>query len=180
MIKKLAVFALFTLVGLFPFSSIAMAQQPQGDLAPVVEELAAIRQSLDRLVGLLDSLERRQQVDLLMKRIEMKERRLAPLEQKSRQNLDEQDSLAETLTSFQSYRDGAEEQLDDALRSGDEQAARGSREELGHIEAESARLKARLELLRGRGLQIEADLIDGRRDVKALDDRLVEWVEELD
>jgi len=180
MTKKKAVMTLFILIGPLLFGSTASAQQPRGDVAPVAEELAAIRQSLDRLVGLLESLERRQQSDLLMKRIEMKERRIAPLEQKLRQNLDEQDSLTETLTSFQSYRDGAEEQLDNALRNGDEQAAQGSREELSHIEAESARMKARLELLRGRGLQIEADLIDGRREIKALDDRLVEWVEELD
>ncbi len=180
MLKKSTLWTVVVGFGLLAAGPAVRAQQPAGEIAPVVEELAAIRQSLDRLVGLLDSLERRQQTDLLMKRIEMKERRIAPLEQKLRQNVDEQDSLTETLTSFQSYRDSAEEQLDDALRRGDEQQAQNSREELGHIEAEGERLKVRLERLRRRGLEIEAELIGGRREIDALDDRLAERVEELE
>ena len=49
-------------------------------LAALLEQVTGVNRSLERLVSLLEDSLDRQQIDLLLKRIELRERRLAPLE----------------------------------------------------------------------------------------------------
>ena len=60
------------------------AQPASTDLvsAQLVEEMEGIRQALDRLVAFRESTDSYQQAELVMKRIELSERRLSPLEGK--------------------------------------------------------------------------------------------------
>ena len=61
--------------------------------ARVAKDVQGIHQALDRLVGLLESVQRQQSLELLLKRIEMHERRQAPLERRLRSAENDVDNL---------------------------------------------------------------------------------------
>ena len=63
----------------------------------LVQELAGIRQSLTYISTLLDSVLQQQGIDVLMKRLQLKESRIAPLERELRAVRDDREALGEEV-----------------------------------------------------------------------------------
>jgi hypothetical protein len=94
-------------------------QQPAAETeARMLEEVAGVHDSLDRLVGMLTELLDNQQVDLVLKRIDLKQRRLAPLERDLRSM---EESLAGRKMEVRELRqmlEETEDRIQDQVREG--------------------------------------------------------------
>ena len=139
------------------------------------EDVAGIRQALDRLVGLLETTQHHQRVDLLLKRIELRERRLDPLERRLRSAQSEVEGLADELVHLGAMKKQEEEELDDLLRS--REIDEGDRRELKEIERAEVGLQARLDEAQIRARKYEDELADGREEIEILDEMLLELLD---
>ena len=140
----------------------------------VVHEIAGIRASLDELVTLLSTMRRNQDADLILRRIEMHERRMAPVEQKLDSNKREQLETEEGIGNVQEWKQQSEERIREIEREGREEISLDLRREAALGESELERLTLRLETLRRQQIELENSLLDGRDDVEILDDLLEE------
>ena len=143
----------------------------------MLEDVSGIHQSLERLVGLLETLREHQKVELLIKRIELKERRLAPMESRLRSAENTVKGIEDELTRLRTMREQIEEALNDNEIRGEATPEDGSREMLVHIERELEVLGVQVEAERLRARELEDDLAEGREDVEDLDEMLIELLE---
>lgn len=155
-----------------------MAQEPSTAASdPVVRELAGIQQALDDLVGLLESMRRNQDVDLILRRIELHERRLAPLERSLRGNEQDQIDTRQNITETEMWKSSTEDQIDELEREGIDHAPDDFRQQVVVAELEIERLQLRLQTLQQRQIELENSLGDGRDEIEVLDDLLRELLE---
>ncbi len=141
----------------------AAAQAPGPD--PVVRELARIRASLDRLAELLEEARAGQQADLLLRRIDRKERRLIPLESRLRSVRQQRENVEEEQMQVAAYREQFEEEMR-AARDRGENPEQGSRLVTEQIETQEEALEKRMERL---------DLL-----IRQLEDQIAEHLEEIE
>ena len=170
-----------TLIALVPVALILMSwtspafgqDAPAAAPEQVVRELAGIQASLDDLVTLLSTMRRNQDADLILRRIEMHERRLAPIEQRLDSNKREQLEAEEGIGNVREWMQQTEEAIREIEREGDEVPIEARREAtMG--ESELQRLTLRLETLRLQQIELENSLLDGHDEVEILDDLLEE------
>lgn len=155
-------------------------QSPATDAAPgqLSEDVQGIRQALDRLVVLLEITQRHQEVDLVLKRIELRERRMEPLERRLRSAENEIERIEDQLKAMERMREQHEEALDDEIREGVDVPHSETRRILEDIERSQTGAAERLESVRMRMQQYENDLAEGRRAIEILDEMLMELLED--
>ena len=142
----------------------------------MLEDVSGIHDTLVRLVDLLESLHTHQKIDLLIKRIELKERRLAPLARRLRSAESQVENLETETARTNMWRDQVQEELDvNVVRGG--QVPDGAREQLAQAERELERLDVELEAERFRVRRLEDELAEGREDIEDLDAMLLELLE---
>jgi hypothetical protein len=141
-------------------------------------DLRGIHQALDRLVELLESTERRQRVDLLLKRMEMRERRQAPLESRLRTAENEVNGLQDELKHLDAMWEQQEAHYERAIDEGEEVSPADRRRMKDEFEAMKAAIAARAEEARLRLQRAEDDLYDGRKELEILDEQLLELLDE--
>ena len=127
---------------------------------------------------LLEITERHQQVDLVLKRIELRERRIEPLERRLRSAESEIEGIEEQLKTLERMREQQEELLDDEIREGADVQRSGTRDMLDDIKRSQVGAEERLESVRMRMQQYENDLSAGRREIEILDEMLMELLED--
>jgi chromosome segregation ATPase len=161
-------------------SILAIASMPvaaQTDQAALAEEMAGINRSLERMVLLLETLIGNQEQDILLKRIELMERRLAPLESELRRAERAMIDVEARVKRMQEEREEMEDVIADEVRSGTDQEfseARRMKDQLDRvIEAEGARV----EEMRRRVRKLEDELADGREEILILDEELRELLQ---
>jgi hypothetical protein len=145
---------------------------------PLPEDVKGIRQALDRLVVLLETTQRHQEIDLVLKRIELHDRRTEPLERRLRSAESEIEGIEEHLKALERMKEQEEELFDDAVREGNEAQRGESRRMLDDIERTRVGAEERLESVRMRMQQYENDLSASRREIEILDEILLELLED--
>jgi predicted nucleic acid-binding Zn-ribbon protein len=143
----------------------------------LAEDVQGIRRTLDRLVGLLETARHHRQVDLLLKRIELRERRLEPLEGRLSSAEAELQRTEEYLQTLERMRDQHEELLNQEIRDGADAPRSDTRRTLEEIRRSWTGAEERLEAARMRVQRYENELTDGRRDIEILDEMLLELLE---
>jgi hypothetical protein len=149
----------------------------QDDTKALVDEMAGIKHSLDRMALLMETLIGNQQIEILLKRIELMERRLAPLESELRRAERAVIDVEARVKRMQEEREEMEDAIADEIRSGIDQEdseARRMKEQLDRvIEVEGARV----EEMRSRARKLEDELADGRDEILILDEQLKELLQ---
>ncbi len=142
--------------------------------ARVAKDVQGIHQALDRLVGLLESVQRQQSLELLLKRIEMHERRQAPLERRLRSAENDVENLQDEIIQLDVMWAQQEEQYEEELQEGGEVSASARRRMRNEFERMKIALESRADEARLRVQRAEDDLIDGREEIEILDEKLME------
>jgi predicted nucleic acid-binding Zn-ribbon protein len=149
---------------------------PEASAPELVDDVAGIRQALDKLVVLLETAQHNQRVELLLKRIELRERRLAPLEKRLAGAQSDVEGLEGERLHMEGMREQEEQELDEALRTGKEDHD-SIRRMLKEIDRMQAGMEARLDEARMRTRRFEDQLADGREEVEILDEILLELLD---
>ncbi len=150
---------------------------PAGTPEQVVRELAGIQKSLGDLVALLSTMRRNQDADLILRRIEMHERRLAPLEGRLDRNRRERQEAKTTMSNIEEWKSQTEEQIHEIKRVGRDEVPLPMRQEVHMAEQQLDREQERLETLQQQQIELENALADWRDDVEILEDILRDLVD---
>ena len=142
----------------------------------LTEDVAGIHQALDRLVNLLERVQRNQRVDLLLKRIELRERRTAPLERRLTGAQAEMEGIEAEQVHMESMKEQQEQELDEIIREG-KQTDDGVRRMLREIELMQTAMEARLLDAQARVRRFEDELAEGREEIEILDEILLELLD---
>jgi chromosome segregation ATPase len=168
---------ILTLLCLLILGTASMPSRAEEDMDDLVDEMADINRSLERMAVLLETLIGNQQVDILLKRIELQERRLAPLESELRRGERALIDIEARLKRMQEEREEMENVLAEEVRDGidrEESETRRMKSQLDRVvESESARV----EEMRRRVLRLEDELSDGRDEIVILDEQLQELLQ---
>ncbi len=170
--RSTAILIVLVLLGLtLPGTRIA-ADTPAPELG---SDVAGIRSALDRLVVLMESVQHQQSVDLVLKRIELRERRLAPLEQRLQTAQTEMDGLRDELVHMSVMKEKLKEELDELSKASD--VDEGQRLQMQDLERVEAAIEARTDEARLRVRRYEDELAEGREEVEILDEMLLELLD---
>ena len=155
-------------------AALAAETVPEDRRQSVVRELAGLNRTLQQIQGVLERLLVQQELDLLMKRIDLKARRLAPLQSELRGIRGSIES-----TNGEMKRSGAfKKQLQAELERYRElrRDTNGSAEErsLQDVESEIDLIEERLETLQRRQIEVEDELAARRQEIQFLEDALDE------
>lgn len=155
----------------------AGAQSPAGDMSRLVEEVAGLNRSLDRLAVMLEQVMFQQEVDLVLKRLELKERRLEPMAGHLRSLQREYDDRKTEIKHYQEMLEGARDKVSEEIRQGRDLVAESDAAQVV-IEMERALTieTARLEGIERRMRELEDALAEGREEVLILDEQLREMM----
>ena len=174
--KILAVGALLIAMG----GTLAAAPAPQaaGNPAELVEHVAGLQRSVDRLVDLLAYYLEHQEADLLLKRIELRERRLAPIEGELRKARREVVELNTQLDQLREMAAEEERLLRETIRDVDDDYSKQIRSQLAQLGRAISMEESRLEDLEMRVRDLEDELAEGREELEILDELLAELIQE--
>jgi hypothetical protein len=155
--------------------------QPRSDDegARLLEEVAGLNRSLDRLVALLERSLENQRIDLLLKRVDLKERRLAPLEAELR---DAENEVLRAETEIRRMEDMQERQerlISRAVREGTDQPDSEARRMIQKIEASREYQAGRQDEAVQRVRQLEDRLAEGRDEIAIVEATLNELLLQL-
>ncbi len=154
----------------------AQSEMSEVEAPALVGDVAGIRQALDRLVDLLETVQRNQRVDLLLKRIELRERRSAPLERRLAGAQADVEGIEAEQVRMESMREQQERELDEIMRQGQE-TDDGVRRMLREVERMQTAMEARLLDAQSRVRRFEDELADGREEIEILDELLLELLD---
>jgi hypothetical protein len=154
----------------------AQTEMSEAEAPALIEDVAGIRQALDRLVDLLETVQHNQRVDLLLKRIELRERRLAPLERRLAGAQRDVEGIEAEQVHMESMREQQERELDESVREGLE-TDDGVRRMLREVELMQTAMEARLDDAQARVRRYEDELADGREEIEILDEMLLELLD---
>ncbi len=149
----------------------------QSDPDRVADELAGLNRSVDRLVEMLERSIARQEIDLLLKRIELRERRLAPLERDLRGAEGELFDAKSEVSQMLEMQRAQEDEMRELERDGDATEAAAARKMLEDFERIILMQTTRMEDLQRRAMTLEDELADGRDEIAILDEMLLELLE---
>jgi len=159
-------------VGLVP------AQEPtENPTEQLARELARLNRSLDRIVGLMEDVASYDRIELVLRRIDLKERRLAPLEAQMRRVDSEMFDHKSEMKRMGQMVEEHEDRLDDEIREGTDRPNSDTRQYLHQLRQAVAGITARYEELQLRQRRLEDELADGRDEIALLDDALGEMLE---
>jgi chromosome segregation ATPase len=143
-----------------------------------VNDLAGINRSLERMVVLLETMIDNQDTDILLRRIELKERRLIPLESELRRAERSLLDMQSRLKMIQEELEQQEEQLSEEMRQGidpQDSDARRAREQMERIlETENSRA----EEFERRVRMLQDELAEGQDEIAILDEQLQELLQQ--
>jgi chromosome segregation ATPase len=174
-----------TVIALIPVALIAAVwvspvtgQDAPGDTPePVVRQLAGIQESLGDLVAVLSTMRRNQDAELILRRIEMHERRLAPLEGRLERNRREQLDAKTSIGNIEEWKSQTEERIHEIEREGREEVPLQLHQEVRMAEQQMSQEQERFERLQQQQIELENTLADRRDEVEILEDLLRELIE---
>ena len=165
--------ALLLVLAVLATHATPIVAQAADEAGPVVTQLEGIRAELKAISQLLQTLEKHQQVTLLMTRIRLKQQRLSLLESQLREARGHQEDLEQTLENMEaiekSYYEGLEGDEFDVDPANDTQ-----QKELEYMRQQKSNLEKRLQGQRATTIDLENDLMRAREDVLALEETVDE------
>jgi chromosome segregation ATPase len=164
--------ALVSLALVFAVSTTPAQVPPESER--IADELADIHLTLKRLVQLLEAAEARNDADLLLRRIDLMERRIAPLQGRVDSTQSEAHGLENEIRRMRAFEQELEDSIDEAVRDGSDTPENEQRELQSQIRSELKQLLEQLEVAELRKRQAEDDLADAREEIEVLDETLLE------
>lgn len=143
-----------------------------------VDDLAGINRSLERMVVLLETMLDNQDIDIILRRIELKERRLLPLESELRRAERSLLDMQSRLKMIQEELEQTEEQLSEEMRQGVDPQDSDTRRARDQMERILATENSRAEESQRRVRMLEDELAEGREEIAILDEQLQERLQE--
>jgi chromosome segregation ATPase len=163
-----------TLAVLAAAPAAAETPAPADPAARLVQEVGALNRNLERVANLLEEFLAKQEMDMLMKRIEFKSRRLSPLEQELRTARKERSNREEERSHLQMQMEEMERVLEAQEREGAEESdadwAPGTKV---RMETRMTYLRDAMDALDLRIMELENDLASRREEIEG-------WEEYLD
>ena len=155
-----------------PQETAATAPSAEPNVDGLQQELAGMRRSLDDIALLLAATLDQQQVAVLMTRMELKQRRMAPLEQLLQRTRDDRDGLRQERERMADMREIIREQAGDS-----EEEAEAMRSDMEHARRALERMDDRLATLDQRVIELEDDLARNLDDIAILEEMVDERLE---
>ncbi len=144
----------------------------------MVEEVAGLRASVDELVTLLDRYMSYQKIELMLKRVDLKQRQLAPMERELRTHKDDLDSAVRELEDLEMYVAQVELEIEQELRSGGDIRDSEARRIMKEIAARRETLEERMADLERSVMELENGVASRKRELLDLEDVLADMLEE--
>jgi chromosome segregation ATPase len=140
----------------------------------LIQEVAGLRKAVERVTLLLDELAKTQRLDGLFKRIELKERRLAPIEAELRAARRELVTQQELMTRLNANLDDLENRFREESQSGSDDPEKESDYKVmsQDLEAQINAKGTALTALESRIRTLENDLNEGRAELRGFEDHL--------
>ena len=161
----------------------ALAQPlPESTSAPtpdLAREVEALRISVERAVGLLDRALTHQRAELLLKRIELKERRVVPLESEVRRARTDLLAAESEVERLEQMLENAEDAIVEEIRNGTDRADSGSRIMKRELEQGLAFARTRIETEESHVRRLQDELADRLDEIDILEDSLEHRLEQL-
>jgi flagellar biosynthesis chaperone FliJ len=168
-----------SLLALIPAAP-ATAQTATDPAPKLVKEVAALRKTLEEAVALLDRALAHQRTELLLKRLDLKERRVVPLESELRSARDALDASGNEVEQFEQMLDEAEQQISEEIRDGADRENSESRVLKQNLEQALAHVRRNLESDEDRVRRLEDELAERLEEIEILEDSLQERLENLE
>jgi hypothetical protein len=147
------------------------------ETARLVDDVAGLNRSLERMVVMLETLIDNQAIDILLKRVELKERRLIPLESElrraERSHLDMQSRVKMIQEELEQQEDALSEEMRKGIDHQDSETRR-AREQMERILATEM---SRADEFQRRVRLLEDELAEGREEIAILDEQLQELLQ---
>ena len=160
----------------------SMAEEPEDPAARasnLFETVAGLDRSLNEIAQLLEHLVKNQRAELVLRRIDLGVRRLAPLEEELRRAERRVIDSKSDIHRFETMIADLEDAISEEILQGVDPVESGNRRQKEEVERELRVSTAELESLERRVQDLEIDLADGRREIEALDDVLKEVLESV-
>jgi chromosome segregation ATPase len=145
-----------------------------GASAVLLQEMARLNHSLEEISGLLSLLLDGQEVDILMKRMQFKERRLAQVESEMRSRRSESEHLQEDIKQMEAYREELELRAESGAQGGLEPPNPEDESMRRHLDAELERLVERADSLYQQAVELENEVGTLRDEYEILEEMLDE------
>ncbi len=145
------------------------------DSASLALEVRQIREALDTLVELQLT---RDRTDLVLKRLELHERRLDPLAQRLVMAETEYRKVVDNLQSLERLKEQDEKMIEDAIKEGNEEDRASIRLMLDNIERTMEQDGEREDAALLRVRELEDEIADRQRDIEILDEIFATFLEE--
>lgn len=155
----------------------AQAPAPVSDSATLATEMSQLNRTLDELVQLVGAILDNDRVELLIRRIELQERRLAPKEAQLRRVENNLFDVKSDVTRIQEMLDDHERALTEEIRDGKDQPDSETRQVMAQLRLALKDVTARYEETQLRQRRLEDDLAEDRERIDDLDDLLREMLE---
>ena len=144
----------------------------------LVKEVAGLRASVDELVNLLERHMGYQKTELMLKRIDLKQRQLEPLERELRNKKDLLESRHEEIDQLRMFQGQIEKEIDDEIREGTDSPDSDSRQYREDVELQRGKLEERIVDLERAILDLEGEVGYRQRELEDLEDILEDFLEE--
>ena len=145
----------------------------------LVEEVAGLRASVDELVNMLDRYMGYQKIELTLRRVDLKQRQLSPMERELRNHKDSLESTHEELEGLEMYTEQVEAEIEEELRtSGDIRESEEGRRIIKEIASRREILEERMAGLERSVMELENDVAVRQRELLDLEDLLADMLED--
>jgi hypothetical protein len=155
-------------------ASPAPAQSESVDLA---DDLRGIRVALERLVALEEIGRRHGEVEILLRRIEMRERRMEPLQRRLASAENEIDDLTENVRTLETMMEQFDTRLQEEIKEGADLPRSETRTMLEDIERTIRSNTERIDEVTLRARLLEVEIAESTDEIEVLDDRLMDLLE---
>lgn len=165
---------------LMMFGAPAIAQSTTETDSDLVREVAALRKTVEKAVALLDRALVHQRVELLLKRLDLKERRVLPLESELRAARDAVTASRNEVERFELILEETEQRISQEVRDGTDQPDSENRLLKQDLEQALAHGRRNLESDEERVRQLEDELASRLDEIEILEDSLQERLDSLE
>ena len=141
------------------------------------DELTKIRETLERVVQLMEAEQVDRQTQMILKRIELYERRLAPLRNDVKRLQEDEEQREAQAKELRRMIDYGEKEIDQATQAGETSEVDAMREQIDRFEWEIEQLAEQAANFRLRRMELENDLNIAERQIEKLDAILLERME---
>jgi len=155
------------------------AENAAVEASTLFEVVAELDHSLNEIAQLLERLVKNQHAEILLRRIDLGVRRLAPLEDELRRAERRVIDSKSDIHRFETMIADVEDAISEEVLEGVDPAESGNRRMKEEVERELRVRIEELESLERRAQDLEIDLADGRREIEVLDDVLKNALESV-